>query len=245
MKMALLWRLLLAVLVPAQVAAESADSASQPQAEPWHGERSLGFNRSTGNSSVQNLQGKIRLSRKSPSWDIDMKAEAFVSSDGERKTRQTVIADIQTGFNFAESAYSFANLRYTDDRFGPFTEQTSLSAGLGWRPFDSERGALVLDGGLGVRHSEQRITQNRTSKTVLRGKLDWQYQITETARLLKNFRVESGPDNTLVESETAVRLKINTDLGLKLSYRLRTNSQVPQGTSDTDSLTAVSLDFLF
>lgn len=249
MKNTMLWTVLVvtAGLTPlAQATAESkSDAQPQKEASPWRGERAIGFNRSTGNSSVENLLGKIRLFRKNDAWDIDMKAEAIVSSNKERKTRQRVIADIQTGFNFADTGYSFANLRYTDDRFGPFTSQASLSAGVGWRPFSSDRKKLSFEGGLGMRHSERRVSEETNSETVLRGKMDWQYQLTETTTLLNNLRVVSGPENTLMESETAMRLKINSDMGLKLSYRLRNNSQVPVGSAATDTLTALSLEFLF
>ncbi|UTW45393.1 DUF481 domain-containing protein [bacterium SCSIO 12696] len=223
----------------------AADSADEQKLYQWYGERSLGFNRSTGNSRVDNLLGALRLRRDGRQWESDFKLDLVVSSRDGLKNRQTATVEGQAGYRFSSSRYAFANIRYMDDRFGPFASQASVSAGLGWRPFRGERRQLSLEGAVGVRRSQQQVTQLTQSEAIMGGKLDWQYQLTGTTQLLKNLKVEAGEENTLVESETALRLKITTDLGLKVSYRLRNNSQAQQGINGTDTLTALSLDFAF
>ena len=111
------------------------DAANDPGLYQWYGERSLGFNRSTGNSSVQNLLGKLRFQRDGRQWDSDIKLEAIVSSSNGEKTRQTASLEAQAGYRFSEHSYTFTNIRYVDDRFGAFASQASLSTGVGWKPF--------------------------------------------------------------------------------------------------------------
>ncbi|MDM3870134.1 DUF481 domain-containing protein [Porticoccus sp. W117] len=225
--------------------AQANNTDTESKLYQWYGERSLGFNRSTGNSSTQNLLGKLRLQRDGRQWDSDIKLEAIVSSADGEKNRQTTTVEAQAGYRFSDHSYSFANVRYMDDRFGAFASQASVSTGIGWKPFQGERRQFALEGGVGVRHSEQQLTEQRDSELVMRGKIDWQYQLTDTTQVIKNLHVESGRENTQVESEAALRLKITADLGLKLSYRLRSSSQAPEGISGTDTLTAVSLDMAF
>ncbi|MGS2724589.1 DUF481 domain-containing protein [Porticoccus sp. GXU_MW_L64] len=237
--------LLLLIAGLACSAQANTNDTTQDNLYRWYGERSLGFSRSTGNSSVQNLLGKLRFQRDGRQWNSDLKLEAIVSSANGEKNRQTATVEAQAGYRLSEHSYTFANIRYMDDRFGAFASQASVSTGIGWKPLQGERRKFSLEGGLGLRRSQQQVTELTQSEAVVQGKLDWQYQLTGSTQLLNNVRVEAGDENTLFESEAALRLKITTDLGLKVSYRLRNNSQEQQGISGTDTLTALSLDFAF
>ena len=104
---------------------------------------------------------------------------------------------------------------------------------------------MNLEGGVGYRRSEEQGTGIKTSEPTFVGSAKWAYQATATTELSNNFRVESGSDNTFVENEVAARVKINSSMGLKVSYLVRNNSDVPVGTEKTDTLTSVSLDYKF
>ena len=73
-----------------------------------------------------------------------------------------------------------------------------------------------MEGGLGLRRSEQQLTEQRDSELVMRGKMDWQYQLTDSTQLIKSVQVESGQENTQLESEAALRLKITRRSGFEI-----------------------------
>ena len=88
--------------------------------------------------------------------------------------------------------YSFANVRYVDDRFGAFRSQASLSTGIGWRTIQTERSKLNMEAGVGYRYSEANKTGVESNEAVFRGKGRWEYRLTENTRLVEDFRVEAG-----------------------------------------------------
>ena len=139
----------------------------------------------------------------------------------------------------------FGNLRHIDDEFGGFSTQSTLSGGVGWNVIKEEGHTLNLETGAGYRRSEEQGTGIKTTEPTFVGSAKWAYQATETTELSNDFRVEAASDNTFVENEIAARVKINSSLGLKVSYLLRNNSDVPVGTEKKDTLTSVSLDYKF
>lgn len=218
---------------------------AEAPARIWKGIGSLGFNNSTGNSNAENLFGKVRLIVNPQRWRLEWGLEAALGSNGERRTRQAYINDLQLDYDFSEISYGFANLHSSRNKYGAFSYQSTLSTGLGWRTIKGERSELSLETGLGVRQTEENKSGLTSTEKVLRGKLNWVYQLSDTAKLVENFRFESGMGNTTIESECGMHLQVSESIGLKFSYRVIANTEVPEGQADTETLTAVSLGYLF
>ncbi|WIO75256.1 DUF481 domain-containing protein [Porticoccaceae bacterium LTM1] len=227
------------------VAGSEAASKAEPPAKIWHGIGSLGFNNSTGNSHAENLFGKIKLVINPQKWRLEWGLEAALGSNGEKQTRQTYINDLQLDYDFSEIRYGFANLHTTRNKYGAFRHQSTFSTGMGWRTIKGERSELSLETGLGVRQTEENVSGLISTEKVVRGKLNWVYQLNDTAKLVENFRFESGMGNTTIESEAGMHLQVSENVGLKVSYRVISNTEVPEGEADTETLTAVSLGYLF
>ena len=54
-----------------------------------------------------------------------------------------------------------------------------------------------------------------------------------------------GEDNTSVRSETSLTSKINDHFAMRLSHLVTRDSEVPDGTHNTDQETSVSLVYTF
>jgi putative salt-induced outer membrane protein len=78
-----------------------------------------------------------------------------------------------------------------------------------------------------------------------RGGLYYKWQFSETAAFTQDFVVESGENNTYLESITAVTARLVGNLALVASYTIKDNSEAPAGTESTDTYTAVSLEYTF
>ncbi|MDM3870135.1 DUF481 domain-containing protein [Porticoccus sp. W117] len=211
----------------------------------WSGGAELGFNRSTGNSETDNLLARVVVNKKFLKWSNEFKIEAIRSSEDSVRTKESILFEVQTNREFGDAYYAFGNLRHNDDKFGGFRTQTTLSAGLGWNVIKEEGHNLNLEAGVGYRRSEEQGTGIKTTEPTFVGSAKWGYQATETTELSNNFRVETASDNTFLENEIAARVAINSTLGLKVSYLVRNNSDVPVGTEKTDTLTSISLDYKF
>jgi putative salt-induced outer membrane protein len=80
---------------------------------------------------------------------------------------------------------------------------------------------------------------------VIRGGLDYAWQLSETAEFTQDFVVEAGDENTYLESVTALRARILADIALVASYTIKQNTDVPIGSEKTDTFTALSLEYAF
>jgi putative salt-induced outer membrane protein len=80
---------------------------------------------------------------------------------------------------------------------------------------------------------------------IFRGGLDYKWVFSETADFSQVFVVEAGDINTYIESVSALRARLVGTLALVASYTVRNNSDVPIGTEETDTFTALSLEYVF
>lgn len=235
----------LTAMLPMAVFAEQSVKELPADESPLTGEAELGFNQSTGNTETDSFIGRLKLEKEFMKWQNQFKFEALRSSEDGEKTQQNFLAEFQSNRKLNDKEYLFGNLRVVDDEFGGFRRQSSATFGYGRKVIDNEKTSLNLEGGLGYRHSEEQDTGDSFGEPVALGRASWGYQWTETTKLTNELRVEGGPDNTYVENDFGARVKINGHLGLKVSYIVRHNTDVPVGTEKTDTLTAVTLGYTF
>ena len=80
---------------------------------------------------------------------------------------------------------------------------------------------------------------------IVRGALDYQWKISDTATFKQLLSTEIGDDNTKSKSETSVSAQISGGLSLKVSLILDHNSDVNDNTDNLDTQTAVTLVYSF
>ena len=130
------------------------------------------------------------------------------------------------------------------DRFSGYEQQVSETVGYGRRLIDS--GNHVLDGELGA-GAKQLDAADGTSSTdfIATGRLNYVWTFSETAQFTQDLIVEYGSTNTYIESVSAVKTTLIGDLGLVASYTIKNNSDVLPGIEETDTYTALALEYVF
>ncbi len=73
----------------------------------------------------------------------------------------------------------------------------------------------------------------------------YQRQLTQTAKLGFDTRVEYTPDNTLTQNEVNFSLAINATLDLKLAYEMRNNFALSIVEKNLDTKTTVNVVYSF
>lgn len=223
-----------------------AASAWAEEVDPSSGSFELGINKTTGNTRTESGFARILYDYKHNRWTHETKFEAARNADDGELTKQTFLADYQANYDIVpDERYSFGSVRYLDDRFGSFRKQVTAVAGYGWTVVSSDRAELELEAGAGYRRSELQFTEETVGEPIASGRLRFHYKLSETAELNENFRVQSGADNTFLENEISARVQVVDALGLKISYIVRHNTDVPELTENTDTITAVTLDYQF
>lgn len=73
----------------------------------------------------------------------------------------------------------------------------------------------------------------------------YEWKLSDTATFTQDLLVESGAENTYLESKTALSASLVGNLALVVSYTIKSNSDVPLGTEKTDTFTALALEYAF
>lgn len=213
-------------------------------ADELKGEGEFGATISSGNTENQNIIAKLKLSKKTGLWKNEIGLEAINSTDTDVTTGERYLLTAKTARDFNERYYGFGSFRYDKDRFSGYDYQSTLAGGLGFHAIKTDKVTLDLEAGPGYRFSETDLGVEE-NEAVLRAGLFYKNKLTDNTHFLQNLTLEAGSNNTYIESETGLKVKMNDKVALKASITVKNNSDVPAGTEKTDTLTGVTLTYGF
>jgi putative salt-induced outer membrane protein len=215
--------------------------ASSPALADWTGKGELGASLASGNSENESVNAVLEVQNAYDQWRHTLGFAGNYGNDGTTTTAQRWEIRGQSDYEFGGRTYWFGAGRYDDDRFSAYDFQTSLSTGLGYRIIDDDRTKLWVQGGPGYRYAELQETGESEDGFIFRGDLGFEYQLTETTRIVDRFLVEAGSDNTYLQNDLGLQVSITGALGLRVGYQVRHNTDVPDGIEKTDTLMTVGL----
>jgi putative salt-induced outer membrane protein len=218
----------------------------------WTGKGEAGLVVANGNSDTKSGNVKVDLATTAGQWKHAFGAAAIYASADDLTTGQRWEVFEQSDYNFSTKSFWFGAARYEHDRFSGFEYQTIASTGLGRLFFDTERTKFTGTAGVGYKFFETSDTFDDTGtvllqqgetgdEVVFRGTLDFSHALTDTTKLLDKLLVESGADNTFVQNDLGIQVKINAVLALAAAYSVRHNTDPPLGFGKTDTLTTLNL----
>lgn len=236
--------ILLAVSALALAQGESAPAAAAEPESPWTGSVSLGFLSTSGNTDTTTYKTAFEVAYEQNSWKHTLTGGANGAEDTDVSTAESYQLAWKTDYSFTESDYVFGLINWNKDRFSGVTEQLSETVGYGRRVINTPTHILNLEIGGGYRDAD---LSDGTSESgaIARGGLDYTWVFTETAGFNQKLSIETGSDNTYIESISELRAKLVGDLAIVLSYTIRDNSDVPAGNVNSDKLSAVSIEYAF
>jgi putative salt-induced outer membrane protein len=211
---------------------------------PWAGKATLGYLATSGNTESTSLNAGFEVSYTKEKWIHAFNATAINSTESEVTTAEAYEALFKTERDFSDHNYMFGQLHWRKDRFSGYDTQFSQTVGYGRRLIDSEKHKLNAEIGAGARQSDL-ADGTEESETIVRGSMNYTWQISENAKFSQLLSVESGSENTYSESVSKLSAAIVGNLALVASYTVKNNSDVPVGTEKTDTFTALSLEYTF
>ena len=111
----------------------AAPAAAAPPAARWSGEGSLGGARTSGNTETGDASASLAARYEGERWEHDLNLTFDYGSEDEETTRQRLLGNYESRFDFAERFYAFGFLEYEDDRFSGLEYEATEGAGLGYR----------------------------------------------------------------------------------------------------------------
>lgn len=224
-------------------ASESVDPAG------WTGSGELGLAFARGNARSETINGKIALGTESEQWKHDLGLQVLrvkgEQDDAFELTANRYELTGSSGYKFDTRRSVIGSLRYENDDFAPFEYQAVASISYGYRMIDSETTKLGLQIGPGFRRAKDRGTAEVEGDAVLRGRLDYSHQLTETSLISETLLIEATGDNSFIQNDLGIAVKINASLALKSALQVRHNTDVSAGIEKTDTLVTTNVVFSF
>ena len=224
--------------------AYSQAGAPVEEESPWAGSASLGFLSTSGNTETTSYNGAFEISYTKDLWKHTLNAAANGADESDTTTAEAYQAGWKSDYNFSETSFLFGQLNWRNDRFSGVDQQTSAAAGYGRRLIDTPAHLLSAEVGAGYRSLDFADNTSGDGAIVTLG-MDYKWTFNETSNFDQGISVESGSDNTFIESVSAVRARLLGDFAIVFSYTVRHNTDVPVGSQKTDKLTAISLEYAF
>lgn len=218
--------------------------AAEEEESPWAGKAKLGYLATSGNTDNSNLNAGFGISYSTDDWKHAFEAVAIHSTEDNATTAEAYEAGWKSERNLSENNFLFGQLDWRKDRFSGYETQFSQTVGYGRRLIDSEIHKLNVEIGVGARQSKL-IDGTDENETIIRGGLDYKWQLSETAAFTQGITIESGQENTYTESVTALSAQLVGNLALVASYTIKNNSDVLPLIEKTDTYTAISLEYIF
>lgn len=235
---------LLAIVLSVLPGAVWAQEEAAEEETPWSGAVSLGFLGTSGNTETTSYNTKLGLGYVKDRWKHSFDATAIGADESETTTAEAYQAGLKTEYSFTGRDFVFGTVDWRKDRFSGVDQQITEALGYGRRLIDNETHLLSV--GLGIGHRSADLADGTSESGVIgRGSIDYNWVLSETSGFDQNIIVESGSDNTYIESVSAVRARLLGDFALVLSYVIKHNTDVPVGSEKTDRLTAISVEYSF
>jgi putative salt-induced outer membrane protein len=204
----------------------------------------LGGLLTTGNTEEVsiNFAGNLNILR--DRWEYDFSLDGLYSSSDNEVTSQRFYGVASANYTISEDSFVLSRAAHEDDRFSGFSSQSdfTVSYGRGLLQNRSDM-ALTLDAGIGVRWS--RLDGSDFDEPILRFSGDYDWDISPTAKFNQQLSSESGTDSNIYRSESSIETQVLENLSLRLSLKLKHQTEVPTGRDETDTAMAVTLVMRF
>lgn len=212
----------------------------------WSGGISAGLVNASGNSKSSSANVTLDIARAAGLWAHDLEAELYrAESEGEEQAdRITTTYKLKRDVGVAW--YAWASAGYTKDQFASIDRRLTAALGMGRHLLESPTHRLDVEAGLGWRHTRLIGPGESDGEAIVRAALDYNAKLTESSGFTQRLSVESGSDNTLLESRSGLKVMMSETLSLVLAYSIRRNSDIVGNRgARTDALTTVNVAYSF
>lgn len=222
---------------------------AQEQEAPklWSGDIEFGYLDTSGNTEETNITSKADVNFEKDQWRNNVLFNASNSTANNARSAEKYTLSDRLAYQFNEFDYAFGYVAYDDDRFSGFDYQATFAAGYGRRLLNNESMHWDVEVGPGYRISkvDDNLSSEDSDEVILRLFTNYSWNISETTTFSQSANVESGADNTISKSVTALKLQVIGNFAVKLSYTVKYTEEVPNDNKHADTETAVTATYSF
>jgi putative salt-induced outer membrane protein len=183
-----------------------------------------------------------------------------VTTRQSKLTANRYEAGASAGYKVDDHSYVVGALRYEHDQFSPYRHQSIATIGYGYQVLKNARDELAFEVGGGYKSAQPtsyesanptpppdliEIAPDAENSAVARGKFEYKHSFNDVTSFTNAYLVESSSDNTFMQNDAGLQVKMNSNLALKVGYQVRHNSDVRDGFKKTDQLLTTNLVYGF
>ena len=228
---------------PKEAAANAVDT-EEALKRSWEADAELGWILTGGNSDTSSLNAKLSYAKTQNKTVYHMRYETIRTEENDIETANKYLAELGLKWSLTEKNYFFATLLQEDDEFSQFDYQTTVALGYGRPVIVTDQYRLDLTIGPGYRYSKFNDVidgEDSDGEGVLRLGAAFKANLSKVAKFSQTLTVDAGENQTISKSETALSTKMAERLAMKVSLKVRHNSEPLPGDANTDRETAMTL----
>jgi putative salt-induced outer membrane protein len=211
----------------------------------WNGNVALGYAESRGNTDNLAVTSDLYVEYVTGGpWLYDAKLFGVNREEGGDTIEERYEARLSANYYWTDEDYFYGRLDWRKDNFGAVEEEWVPTVGYGRILLRTERHDLKGELGAGYRFATLADGTEEEGPALTAG-VNYVWTLSDSADFFQNLLVQWTSDNTYLESETGLRTRIIGALGAKISYLVKSNSDVPDGTANSDFYTTIGLDYAF
>lgn len=246
------------LLASGMIARVMADDAPPPPQDTWIGKGQFGFLDSKGNSDAESVNGNLDLARIDGPWKNEIYLGALYGESAGIVSAERFEGREQTNYTFSKDLFAFGGLRYEHDLFDGFAYQASLTGGIGYNVINTADTQLTTQLGAGFRRLQpeiinknqfgvvtERIPQEAQSGAIGTATVNYSHKFNPSTILSNTLVAESGAQNTMLQDNLQLAVKMTTKLALTVGYGVTDNTKPPAPLKKVDTVSTVNLQYSF
>ena len=210
----------------------------------FSGKAGFGYLSASGNSDSTAFNGTVDLFYDFAKWHHSFKLQGSGTSTDGDTSGERYTADYKAAWDRTEKDYVFGLVSYEKDNDSGVQEKLSETIGYGRHVINNDRHVLDLEAGLGFQQLDfSDGTDDSSAMARLGG--NYKFQFNDSTQFVSALAVEIASDNTYTVLENGVTAKLAAALDLTVAHTIKYNTDVPSGTDDTDTFTAIRVEYSF
>ncbi|MEC4725645.1 DUF481 domain-containing protein [Shewanella sp. D64] len=211
-----------------------------------------GFQLNTGNTESSSFNGRTKLVYDTVQTKQEATFKAYFAADDEKTTSEKYDIQLQSNYklNSDWGGYVFGRGDFTSDRFGSYTQISTLSTGYGFDAISDLNTSLSLEIGPGYRYNMPIETESEpdpeaNADIIVRTAVKFEQRLQEYTTLNADLTAETGEDNSTLTLDMNYKNTLFQDWAFKIGVNIKYTNIVPEGTKQTDTITTFNLLYTF
>jgi putative salt-induced outer membrane protein len=226
----------------------------------WSGKGQLGYLMSRGNSDSDSANAKLDVIHVADTWKHELNVNGLYGKSANVVSAERWDARFQSDYRITKQLFAFGAVTYEHDIFSGFQYQATGTGGVGYKLINTDTTKLSAQIGVGYRSLRPetlrkeipgsdavtgRVLLDRSSEVVGTAGSDFDHSFNPSTKLTDKLIAQSGSDNTSLENDLALEVKMSQKLALAAGFTLRDNTNPPAGLKKKDTATTLNLVYAF